>query len=480
MQNTREPKIILLEFNELSPDLMDRFIEMGELPHFKRLRDESQVLITEATERGWELNPWVQWVTVHSGLDFQDHRIIELDEGHKLRQPRVWDVVSQAGRPVWLCGSMNIGYERPLNGLVLPDPWTTQVEPSASLKPFFRFVQRSVLEHSSNDPGLGKGDYLGFLSFMATHGLSPSTGSAVVRQLFAERTNPEVRWKRAVLLDQLQFDVFRWHFNRLQPAFSTFFCNSTAHFQHYHWREMDPHLFATQPSEEKLAAHDKTILFGYQQMDHLVGRFLDLLDDKTVLVFATAISQQPCLIYEEQGGKVMYRPRAMARLIEFAGVTDPYTATPLMAEVFNVQLQSVEAAERAAARLLTLHVEGRPAILVQQKDALLNVKCCVHARLDSSASIVRTTDGVAASFHDLFFELEDVKSGMHHPDGMFWVRIPGRRGRRHDQKEPLAAVAPTLLNLLDLPAPGHMRAPISVLATTGQPEVAQMASAGAR
>ena len=41
-------RVILLEFNELSPTLMERFIDMGQLPNFKRLRDESQVLITEA------------------------------------------------------------------------------------------------------------------------------------------------------------------------------------------------------------------------------------------------------------------------------------------------------------------------------------------------------------------------------------------------------------------------------------------------
>jgi bisphosphoglycerate-independent phosphoglycerate mutase (AlkP superfamily) len=67
-------------------------------------------------------------------------------------------------------------------------------------------------------------------------------------------------------------------------------------------------------------------------------------------------------------------------------------------------------------------------------------------------------------FGDLFFELEDVKSGMHHPDGMLWVRLPGTTPQRHAGKVPLASVAPTLLNLLSLPAPSHMiHAPIPAL-----------------
>jgi hypothetical protein len=42
--------MILLEFNELSPALMETFIDQGYLPNFKRLRDSSQVFITDAEE----------------------------------------------------------------------------------------------------------------------------------------------------------------------------------------------------------------------------------------------------------------------------------------------------------------------------------------------------------------------------------------------------------------------------------------------
>src|SRR6185436_12261859 len=291
--NTTDQRLILLEFNELSPELMQRFIDMGHLPNFKRLRDGSQVFTTEAAERGWELNPWVQWVTVHSGVNYSDHRIIELDEGTKFTKPRVWDVVSEAGLPVWICGSMNVASRQPLNGLVMTDPWTTKVKTSDELHPFFHFVRQNVLEHSTDLPGLSAAHYAKFLTFMVSHGMSPTTAATIVKQLVDERTDDSVRWKRAVLLDKLQLDVFQWYFRKLRPAFSTFFSNSTAHFQHYHWREMEPHLFKTAPAPEKLEAHNETILFGYKEMDKMIGEFLDLAaDGKTTLVFSTAISQQ--------------------------------------------------------------------------------------------------------------------------------------------------------------------------------------------
>jgi len=40
--------VILLEFNELSPTLMHRFINQGHLPNFKSFSEESAVYLTEA------------------------------------------------------------------------------------------------------------------------------------------------------------------------------------------------------------------------------------------------------------------------------------------------------------------------------------------------------------------------------------------------------------------------------------------------
>ena len=66
--------VILLEFNELSPTLMNRFISQGHLPNFKRFSEESAVYLTEAEERAPYLDPWIQWITVHTGLNFQRAR----------------------------------------------------------------------------------------------------------------------------------------------------------------------------------------------------------------------------------------------------------------------------------------------------------------------------------------------------------------------------------------------------------------------
>ncbi|MFM9068742.1 MAG: hypothetical protein ACKOUR_15640, partial [Planctomycetota bacterium] len=76
-----QKKLISLEFNELCPNLLSQFIQRGELPNFARMQSESEVLVTDAEERGEMLNPWVQWVTVHTGLSLQEHQVTTLSQG---------------------------------------------------------------------------------------------------------------------------------------------------------------------------------------------------------------------------------------------------------------------------------------------------------------------------------------------------------------------------------------------------------------
>ena len=452
--------VILLEFNELSPTLMNRFISQGHLPHFKRFSDESAVYLTEAAERAPYLDPWIQWVTVHTGLNFDEHHLERLNEGHTLDAKRIWDYVSEGGDPVWVCGSMNVGYRPDVKGVVMPDPWATHVQPTPDeLRPYFSFIQRNVLEYTNARVPLSKSDYVKFVAFMAQHGLSPSTVAAIVKQLLKE-TRGQDRWKRAVILDKLQFDVFASYYRKIRPKFSTFFLNSTAHFQHFYWRNMEPEIFTVKMSPDEAAKYESAILFGYQEMDDLVGKFFELAGRDATLVFCTAISQQPYLAYEEKGGRQVYRPSNFDALVQFAGVSGPFRVAPVMAHQFHVYLETNEAADAAEKQLRGLTVNGRQAMAVVRTGLQIFSGCHVYDQLPESTQITSVATGKTAPFFDFFYKIDGLKSGMHHPDGMLWIRRRDRVHADHAQKVPLAAVAPTLLDVLGIPAPATMPASI--------------------
>lgn len=451
-----ESRMILLELNELTPALMDRFIAEGHLPHFRRFRDQAQTFITDAEERAPYLEPWIQWVTVHSGLTREDHGLLHLDEGHKLETKRVWDVLSGAGYRSWICGSMNVRYEADFQGGVLPDPWCTNVPAQPDeLGVFFKFVQQNVLEYSNSRLPLTSADYIRFAAFMATHGLSFATVMSFIKQFSVER-HGQNRWRRASLLDQLQFDVFRSYYRTLKPHFSTFFLNSTAHYQHAYWRTMEPELFLVKATPEQQEEYASAILFGYQQMDRIVGRFLALAGQDVTLVLCTALGQQPCLKYEEQGGASFYRPTEFDAIARFAGLDSHYKVAPVMTHQFHLEFASEAEAIAAEQQLLLLNIDGYQALSVERTGSRVFTGCQIYKPIADTA-VLSLDSSRSIPFFDLFYKLDAMKSGMHHPDGLFWIRTPSRTHSTSKTPVPLSAVAPTILRLFGLQQPPYMR-----------------------
>src|SRR5687767_11242660 len=88
--------VIMMELNELCPPIIERMMAAGELPNFRLLHAKSDVHVTWTDDP--DLEPWVQWVTLHTGQTQDVHGARELDEGHRIKLPRVWDMLGERGR----------------------------------------------------------------------------------------------------------------------------------------------------------------------------------------------------------------------------------------------------------------------------------------------------------------------------------------------------------------------------------------------
>jgi len=84
--------------------------------------------------------------------------------------------------------------------------------------------------------------------------------------------------------------------------------------------------------------------------------------------------------------------------------------------------------------------------------------CRIYRAVDASTTMTIQGSNVSKKFFDIFYKLEAMKSGMHHPDGMLWIRLPDRSHAVAREKVELSAVAPTLLRLLDVAPPHSMQA----------------------
>lgn len=443
--------VLVLELNELCPPLIERFIAAGDLPAFARLRARSATFVTDAGEDVEHLNPWIQWVTVHTGASFAEHGVFKLGEGATLGQRTIADHVGRAGGSVWLCGPMNVVPRDPVAGAWLPDPWNPDRAPEpGELEPFARFVRGNVQEHTNPAHRSTPGDAAAFVRFMARHGLSGATLREVAAQLAGERTGRRLRWRRAALLDRFQWDLFASEWRRRRPTFATYFSNTTAHFQHLYWRHMDPTAFVLQPTDEELRTFGGAVREGYREMDRIVGLALDLVGDHATLVLCTALSQQPYLGMEQGDGKRFHRAHDLGALLDRLGVVGATGVAPVMSEQFHVYFADEDAAVEAERRLGAARVDGGPLLATRRVGTDVFAGCPITEAVDPAAVVTPAAPGPPVAFGELFYRSETAKSGYHHPHGAFWVRGPGIAPGDHPTPVPLRAVAPTLLGLLGI------------------------------
>jgi hypothetical protein len=443
-------RTIQIELNELSPTLIDEFIEAGELPNFELLRSKSEVFVTDASEEK-SLEPWVQWPTLHTGIDDSEHGIQHLGEADRLRGRGVARELADAGFRVGVFGSMNLDYG-PLDGFVVPDPWNPGSAPHpAELRAFSDFVFSAVQENSADR--LDKRAAIPFIRYLAAHGLRPKTVGAAIRQLLDERKDSGVTWRRTLILDAMSYDLFRNLMRRHNVAYATFFSNSTAHFQHYFWRNFRPDGFSAPVPAEDHPSLREAVLTGYRSYDRMLGQFMrDFPNDR--LVFATALSQEPW-----DTTWCTYRPHDFDRLVEVIGFDKGRVdVEPVMAEEFFLTFPDQDAEDDGLKLLSESRIGDQPLFRTQQNEPLRHkVSCSVNDWYAPGDALVTLPTGRRERFDSLFYRIHSLRSGRHHPDGCFWVQSASPR--IVEEKIPLTSVAPTLLRMFGVEPPSYMKQP---------------------
>src|SRR5437868_10122790 len=99
-------KILVLEFNEICPPLLKRWMEQGKLPNFSALYNSSQVFtsIADVSDPDY-FELWFQWYSIHTGLAYVDHKVFYLTDGPKADNPAIWRRLGGSGKSVMICGS---------------------------------------------------------------------------------------------------------------------------------------------------------------------------------------------------------------------------------------------------------------------------------------------------------------------------------------------------------------------------------------
>jgi hypothetical protein len=450
--------VLVLELNELCPPIIDKMMAAGELPNFKALHAKSDVHVTWTDDE--DLEPWVQWVTLHTGRKQDVHGAKELDEGYRIDLPRVWDRLGDRGYDSLIFGSMN---SRRFSDKVflVPDPWSVRISPTdPAYKAFHEFIAFNVTEHTNARARPSKKVVLDFVRFMVSRGLSISTVMTAVRQLAEERTaGRDLKWRRSMVLDLLMWDVFEAEYRKRRPAFATFFANSTAFLQHRYWRHMQPDAYQVKPSAAELAAYGDAVEGSYRHMDKLVGRAMKLVGPNGRIVFATGLSQEANLRYEHIGGKFVYRPHSFEALNKFAGGPKSATFEPVMTHQAWASFNSREEADAFEAALDAIQSNGKTVMVWRRTENRVFFWCQFISKVDADLTLTNPKTGERLPFTELFGLVGQVNNSQHNRNGAFWVQRVDGGSVVHADKLPLENTAGLLLDLFPANS-GEPRSPV--------------------
>jgi hypothetical protein len=397
-----ERRLMLVELNEFDPEMLRAGAARLGLRNIQRMLALSHAWTTtddEVEHHG--LDPWVQWVGIHSGVPTSVHGIRRLGETHVQRRAQLWNAVAQLGYTWGVWGVMNAprGDQRGC-AFFMPDPWSFDErafpEPLNDVLEFPRYVSKNYLDLNKRAVFALALRFVRYFVRPENVGIGLRFAADSVRLVARSRAPIDVH-TFTTLIDYLSAMVFIRLRKRTEPNLSVIFLNHIAHLQHYYWLRDRAH-----PQME----------LGLRVCDAVIGMLLADRRPSEALVVMNAFRQENV----SGRGIVYYRQRNPNEALHALGVTGG-RVEQCMTHDANVIFHAAAAADRAQAVLTACALgDGRKVFFVERRDpTTLFYQIEVEGRIDDDEPLL--TPERRLRFGDIFVQLADERTGAHTKEG---------------------------------------------------------------
>lgn len=279
--------LIFLELNEVNFEFIEHYCRRGELPAFARLL-QTQGYARTASETVYEqIEPWIQWFTVHTGKSYAEHRVFRLGDGPRSGLPQIWEELARRGLRVGAFSPMNAGNALAQAAFFVPDPWTrTEVCAPPLMQAAYEAICQAV-----GDNAEGRVTPRSALKLLA--GLLAYSRLCNWPHYLAEAAKGlRGHWPRVLFLDRFLADCFLQLWCRTRPDFATVFLNGAAHIQHHYLFNSAAYAGPYRNPAWYLPAGVDPVLEVYRLYDAVLGDCLALQPRPRVMI-ATGLHQDP-------------------------------------------------------------------------------------------------------------------------------------------------------------------------------------------
>lgn len=228
-------KKLILELNEVNIDLL---IEAG--AKRKPISDIlSKGLGSFSIKENYDsdyLEPWSQWVTVHTGEKTEIHKIKHLGDVSNLNYTQVWDKYPSNFNLIWGC--LNSSPPKNENIIYFPDPWTRSSSPSRwYLKPLIKFLSFAVSKRSQPDFGSRLKENILIIPSVVFSLLLllPFVDLKLLKSAFVLKFKI---FNFSIIYAIVEYLIFKFAVNisSVSDKKDVIFINMIAHCQHYYWK----------------------------------------------------------------------------------------------------------------------------------------------------------------------------------------------------------------------------------------------------
>lgn len=234
--------MLVIELNEFNPNYLKKCakkLKLRNILYFLNL--EHSKTFTKDTKEHHGLDPWVQWVSIHSGLPFSKHKIARLGQTHDQKKYiQIWNKISLKKSIKWgVWGAMNApSGEDKGRCFFLPDPWSFEEKAFPnSLNQLLSLPRYIALNYLS--PKILKILKYSLNNFIF---LIRNSGSGITRKIIRKGilaffvTGINIH-SLTTLFDYINCLYFIKYKKKYNTDFSLIFLNHIAHLQHSFWME---------------------------------------------------------------------------------------------------------------------------------------------------------------------------------------------------------------------------------------------------
>lgn len=399
-------QLLFLELNEINFDYVATYADRGGLPNLGRLIRRHGVARTVSEQRYEDLEPWIQWVTAHTGMPLAAHGVFRLGDIVHKDLPQVWEQLEDRGLAVGAISPMNARNRLRKPAFFVPDPWTaTPPSASARLVALYEGIAQAVNENAQSR--ISKKSLMGLLNGFAAFA-RPANYGTYLKLAATSRGRP---WRKALILDLLLADVFVREVRRTSPDFASLFVNAGAHVQHHYLYSSACYDGPHRNPAWYLPAGADPVHEAYALYDRIVGQVIAAFPRARVMV-ATGLHQDP-----HDRITWYWRLREHAAFLARIGVACR-RVEPRMSRDFLVVCESAAQAEAAAARLSrAVAADGEALFAVDNRGTDVFVELVYAGEIGPGFEF--SIDGMAFGGLDREVAFVALKNGRHNGIGYF-------------------------------------------------------------